>query len=64
MFRESHCSSGRYHIGGQSPVLGGCGEAENRRVEEGVVFDGTAAFVCFATTYAELESIPKDAGRM
>lgn len=31
-------------------------------LKKGVVFDGTAAFVCSATTYAELESTPKDAG--
>lgn len=31
-------------------------------MKTGVVFDGTAAYVCSATTYAELESTPKDAG--
>mgnify|MGYP000844240518 FL=1 len=31
-------------------------------MKTGVVFDGTAAYVCSATTYAELEATPKDAG--
>ena len=31
-------------------------------LKTGVVFDGTAAYVCSATTYAELEATPKDAG--
>lgn len=31
-------------------------------MKTGVVFDGTAAYVCSATTYSELESTPKDAG--
>ena len=31
-------------------------------LKTGVVFDGTAAYVCSATTYAELESTPKDVG--
>jgi len=31
-------------------------------MKTGVVFDGTAAYVCSATTYAELEATPKDTG--
>lgn len=31
-------------------------------MKTGVVFDGTAAYVCSATTYAELEATPKDSG--
>lgn len=31
-------------------------------MKTGVVFDGTAAYVCSATTYADLESTPRDAG--
>lgn len=31
-------------------------------LKTGVVFDGTVAYVCSATTYAELEATPKDAG--
>lgn len=31
-------------------------------MKTGVVFDGTAAYVCSATTYAELEATPRDAG--
>lgn len=31
-------------------------------LKTGVIFDGTAAYVCSASTYAELESTPKDAG--
>lgn len=31
-------------------------------LKSGVIVDGTAAFVCSATTYADLEATPKDAG--
>lgn len=31
-------------------------------MKTGVVFDGTAAYVCSATTYADLEATPRDAG--
>ena len=31
-------------------------------METGVIFDGTPAYVCSATKYAELESTPRDAG--
>lgn len=31
-------------------------------MKSGVVFDGTAAYVCSATTYADLEATPRDAG--
>lgn len=31
-------------------------------MKTGVIFDGTAAYVCSATTYADLESTPRDAG--
>lgn len=31
-------------------------------LKTGIVFDGTAGYVCSASTYAELESTPKDAG--
>ncbi|WP_106831160.1 phage major capsid protein [Parabacteroides pacaensis] len=31
-------------------------------MKTGVVFDSTAAYVCSATTYAELEATPRDAG--
>lgn len=31
-------------------------------MKTGVIFDGTAAYVCSATTYADLEATPRDAG--
>lgn len=31
-------------------------------MKQGVVFDGTAAYVCSASMYADLESMPRDAG--
>lgn len=35
---------------------------KGRVMSTGVVFDGTAAYVCSATTYADLEATPRDAG--
>jgi len=37
-------------------------ELKGAVLKTGVEFDGTAAFVCSASTYAELEATPKDAG--
>ena len=35
---------------------------KGRVMATGAVFDGTAAYVCSATTYADLEATPRDAG--
>ncbi|WP_289292503.1 MULTISPECIES: phage major capsid protein [Bacteroides] len=35
---------------------------KGRVMATGVVFDGTAAYVCSATTYTDLEATPRDAG--
>lgn len=35
---------------------------KGRVMSTGAVFDGTAAYVCSATTYADLEATPRDAG--
>lgn len=35
---------------------------KGRVMATGVVFDGTAAYVCSASTYADLEATPRDAG--